>query len=219
MVYFFLLLERKIRDDQSIYTNLIASEEALKEQSDLEAYDGITAEKYYQYKTAVAGLTRKAAKLAAINGLDLLDEEKDALYFANGWAESKLSEAPWRSNSSYVEMPVLGNSGTTMPVLSRKHTSELEMPVLGKATYSGVEMPILGSRGSAGIQMPVLGERYEYYDAADNRPAPIIGQQYEYYGDGARPAPVIGEKHSPYFTDTVEQSSRHTPVIGEAYTW
>lgn len=140
----------------SIYTNLIASEEALKEQSDLEAYDGITAEKYYQYKTAVTGLTGKAAKLAAINGLDLLSEEKDALYFANGWAESKLSEAPWRTGGSYVEMPVLGNSGTTMPVLSRKRTSELEMPVLSKTTYSSVEMPVLSNRESSGVQMPVL---------------------------------------------------------------
>lgn len=141
----------------SIYTNLIASEEALKEQSDLEAYDGITAEKYYQYKTAVTGLTGKAAKLAAINGLDLLSEEKDALYFANGWAESKLNEAPWRTGSSYVEMPVLGSSGGTMPILSRKRTSELEMPVLSKAAYSNVEMPILSNRGSSDVQMPVLG--------------------------------------------------------------
>lgn len=137
----------------SIYTNLIASEEALKEQSDLEAYDGITAEKYYLYKTAVTGLTGKAAKLAAINALDLLSEEKDALYFANGWAESKLNEAPWRSGGSYVEMPVLGNSGITMPVLGRKRTSELEMPVLSKATYSGVKMPVL-SGGT--VKMPVL---------------------------------------------------------------
>lgn len=137
----------------SIYTNLIASEEALKEQSDLEAYDGITAEKYYQYKTAVTGLTGKAAKLAAINALDLLSEEKDALYFANGWAESKLNEAPWRSGGSYVEMPVLGNSGITMPVLGRKRTSELEMPVLSKATYSGVKMPVLGG---GTVKMPVL---------------------------------------------------------------
>lgn len=137
----------------SIYTNLIASEEALKEQSDLEAYDGITAEKYYQYKTVVTGLTGKAAKLAAINALDLLSEEKDALYFANGWAESKLNEAPWRSGGSYVEMPVLGNSGTTMPVLGRKRTSELEMPVLSKATYSGVKMPVLGG---GTVKMPVL---------------------------------------------------------------
>ena len=138
----------------SIYTNLIASEEALKEQSDLEAYDGITAEKYYQYKTAVTGLTGKAAKLAAINGLDLLSEEKDALYFANGWAESKLNEAPWRTGSSYVEMPVLGSSGTTMPVLGRATHNGVKMPVLGG---SGVTMPVLGSQRSSGVQMPVLG--------------------------------------------------------------
>ena len=138
----------------SIYTNLIASEEALKEQSDLEAYDGITAEKYYQYKTAVTGLTGKAAKLAAINALDLLSEEKDALYFANGWAESKLNEAPWRSGSSYVEMPVLGGSGVTMPVLGSRESSGVQMPVLGG---SGVTMPVLGNQGSSGVQMPVLG--------------------------------------------------------------
>ena len=132
----------------SIYTNLIASEEALKEQSDLEAYDGITAEKYYQYKTAVTGLTGKAAKLAAINSLDLLDEEKDALYFANGWAESKLNEAPWRSGNSYVEMPVLGRSGVTMPVLGNRGDSGVQMPVLGGT----VKMPVLGGT----VKMPVL---------------------------------------------------------------
>ena len=86
----------------------------------------------------------------------MLSEEKDAFYFANGWAESKLSEAPWRTGGSYVEMPVLGNSGTTMPVLSRKRTSELEMPVLSKTTYSSVEMPVLSNRESSGVQMPVL---------------------------------------------------------------
>lgn len=150
--------ELTLSQKTSIYTNLIASEEALKEQSDLEAYDGITAEKYYRYKTAVTGLTGKAAKLAAINALDLLSEEKDALYFANGWAESKLNEAPWRSGSSYVEMPVLGNSGTTMPVLSRKRTSELEMPVLSKATYNSVEMPVLSKTTYSGEKMPVLSK-------------------------------------------------------------
>ena len=139
----------------SIYTNLIASEEALKEQSDLEAYDGITAEKYYQYKTAVTGLTGKAAKMAAINALDLLSEEKDALYFANGWAESKLNEAPWRSGrSAGVSMPVLGGSGVTMPVLGSRESSGVQMPVLGG---SGVTMPVLGNQGSSGVQMPVLG--------------------------------------------------------------
>ena len=138
----------------SIYTNLIASEEALKEQSDLEAYDGITAEKYYQYKTAVAGLTGKAAKLAAINALDLLSEEKDALYFANGWAESKLNEAPWRSGSSYVEMPVL-NSNVEKPVMGRPRSSELSKPVMG--SYTGnVEKPVMRGGNYSSVEKPVM---------------------------------------------------------------
>ena len=151
----------------SIYTNLIASEEALKEQSDLEAYDGITAEKYYLYKTAVTGLTGKAAKLAAINALDLLSEEKDALYFANGWAESKLSEAPWRSGSSYVEMPVL-NSNVEKPVMGRPRSSELSKPVMGSYTgnvgkpvmrggnYSSVEKPVMRGGNYSGVEKPVM---------------------------------------------------------------
>lgn len=90
----------------SIYTKLIASEEALKEQSDLEAYDGISAEKYYRYKAAAAGLTKKAEKLAAINKLPLSNAEKDALYYSEGWAESKIYEAPWNSGGD-LRMPRL----------------------------------------------------------------------------------------------------------------
>lgn len=90
----------------SIYTNLVASEEALKEQSDLEAYDGISAEKYYQYKTATSGLTKKAEKMAAINKLPLSNAEKDALYYSEGWAESKIYEAPWHSSRG-LRMPRL----------------------------------------------------------------------------------------------------------------
>ena len=152
------------------------------EQMELEAGAGITLEQYYTYKLAASGSTKKAEKLDAINAADLTVEQKNAIYYAEGWAESKLREAPWYTG---------------------RRASKSAAPVLG-TTYRPA---------------PVLGERYEYYDAADNRPKPIIGQQYEYYGDGARPAPVIGEKYSPYFTDTVEQSSRPTPVIGEAYTW
>lgn len=125
----------------SIYTNLIASEEALKEQSDLEAYDGISAEKYYQYKTATSGLTKKAEKLAAIDKLPLSNAEKDALYYSEGWAESKIGEAPWRSGKSAgVSMPVLGGSGVTMPVLGSRGSSGVQVPVLGGGT---VKMPVL----------------------------------------------------------------------------
>lgn len=177
-----------------IYFADMASDKTLLTQAELEMSAGITPAQYYSYKAATSFMSKKAEKMEAIAAMDLTSEQKDALYYSEGWAESKIYEAPWRSG---------GYVGVSMPVLGSR----------------GVTMPVLGSRGSAGIQMPVLGERYEYYDAADNRPAPIIGQQYEYYGDGARPAPVIGEKHSPYFTDTVEQSSRPAPVIGEAYTW
>ena len=160
----------------------MASDSDVVEQMELEAGAGITLEQYYTYKLAASGSTKKAEKLDAINAADLTVEQKNAIYYAEGWAESKLREAPWYTG---------------------RRASKSAAPVLG-TTYRPA---------------PVLGERYEYYDAADNRPKPIIGQQYEYYGDGARPAPVIGEKYSPYFTDTVEQSSRPTPVIGEAYTW
>lgn len=177
-----------------IYFADMASDKTLLTQAELEMSAGITPTQYYSYKAATSSMRKKAEKMEAIAAMDLTSEQKDALYYSEGWAESKIYEAPWYSG---------GYGGVSMPVLDSR----------------GVTMPVLGSRGSAGIQMPVLGERYEYYDAADNRPAPIIGQQYEYYGDGAKPAPVIGEKHSPYFTDTVEQSSRPTPVIGEAYTW
>lgn len=177
-----------------IYFADMASDKTLLTQAELEMSAGITPTQYYSYKAATSSMSKKAEKMEAIAAMDLTSEQKDALYYSEGWAESKIYEAPWHFG---------GYGGVSMPVLDSR----------------GVTMPVLGSRGSAGIQMPVLGKRYEYYDAADNRPAPIIGQQYEYYGDGARPAPVIGEKHSPYFTDTVEQSSRPTPVIGEAYTW
>lgn len=165
-----------------IYFADMASDKTLLTQAELEMSAGITPTQYYSYKAATSSMSKKAEKLDAINAADLTVEQKNAIYYAEGWTESKLREAPWYTG---------------------RRASKLAAPVL-ETTYRPA---------------PVLGERYEYYDAADNRPAPIIGQQYEYYGDGARPAPVIGEKHSPYFTDTVEQSSRSTPVIGEAYTW
>ena len=37
----------------------------------------------------------KNQKLDVIHNMDLTDEQKDVLYFANGWAKSKLKDAPW----------------------------------------------------------------------------------------------------------------------------
>lgn len=44
---------------------------------------------------AISG-SKKAKILAVIDAMDLTKAQKDALYYANGWAKSTLHEAPWR---------------------------------------------------------------------------------------------------------------------------
>jgi hypothetical protein len=39
--------------------------------------------------------SKKVGKMAVIDSLPISDEQKDALYFAEGWAASKIDEAPW----------------------------------------------------------------------------------------------------------------------------
>jgi hypothetical protein len=50
---------------------------------------------YYDYCTEVTGLSKKADKMEVIDSLPISPKQKDALYFSNGWAESRLDEAPW----------------------------------------------------------------------------------------------------------------------------
>ena len=75
-----------------------------------EALDaGLTLEEYAGYKDSVSGLTadkdadgnsisgsKKAKVVDAINSMDLSAAEKDWLYLLNGYAESGLSDTPWR---------------------------------------------------------------------------------------------------------------------------
>ena len=75
---------------------------------------GITAMQYYNYKAATSSMSKKAEKLEVIAAMDLTSEQKDALYYSEGW-ESKSRPCPGRSAG--VSMPVLGGSGVTMPVL------------------------------------------------------------------------------------------------------
>ncbi len=56
---------------------------------------GISLEAYDLYRKKSEGLNRKEDLLEVIDSLPLTDKQKDALYYMNGWAESKLSEAPW----------------------------------------------------------------------------------------------------------------------------
>lgn len=124
-----------------IYFADMASDKTLITQAELEMSAGITATQYYNYKAATSSMSKKAEKLEVIAAMDLTSEQKDALYYSEGWAESKIYEAPWRSGrSAGVSMPVLGSSGVTMPVLGSQGSSGVQMPVLGGGT---VEMPVL----------------------------------------------------------------------------
>lgn len=124
-----------------IYFADMASDKTLLTQAELEMSAGITATQYYNYKVATSSVSKKAEKLEVIAAMDLTSEQKDALYYSEGWAESKIYEAPWRSGrSAGVSMPVLGGSGVTMPVLGNQGSSGVQMPVLGGGT---VKMPVL----------------------------------------------------------------------------
>ena len=60
---------------------------------------GISAEVYERYIVGtkwIEGEGTKARKMAVIDSLPLTNAQKDALYFAEGWAKSTLHEAPWR---------------------------------------------------------------------------------------------------------------------------
>ena len=83
-----------------IYFADMASDKVLETQAQLEISGGITAEQFYQYKVASSGMTKKAEKMWAINSLDLTSAQKDAIYYAEGWAQSTIGQAPWRGGYS-----------------------------------------------------------------------------------------------------------------------
>ena len=62
------------------------------------AYSGLDIVVYMEYRNTVSTITgegKKDRRLAVINSLPITIAQKDALYFAEGWAESNLYEAPW----------------------------------------------------------------------------------------------------------------------------
>ena len=62
------------------------------------AHSGISINDYITYRNKVKDITgedKKARRMKVINSLPITNAQKDALYYAEGWAESKLYEAPW----------------------------------------------------------------------------------------------------------------------------
>ena len=149
-----------LRQKAKMYNNLIASEETLRKQSELKAFDGITAENYYLYKAATLGLTVKAAKLLAIDSLNLTAAQKDALYYSEGWAESKLHEAPWHGGQiAAVRMPVVKTTGGA-PVFVRVAQSAptVQMPVVRTTAKAPVYVRVTQNAPKAVrvVKMPVV---------------------------------------------------------------
>ena len=62
------------------------------------AASGLSMNEFISYKNKVKGITgedKKARRMAVIDSLPISNAQKDALYYAEGWAASKLYEAPW----------------------------------------------------------------------------------------------------------------------------
>ena len=91
------------------YPDYDLSESAVTDYYEYAKPAGIGAAVYYEYYTkasqcesdldkngnAISG-SKKAKILAIIDSMKLTKAQKDALYYANGWAKSTISEAPWR---------------------------------------------------------------------------------------------------------------------------
>lgn len=60
---------------------------------------GISIEVFVDYRNQVKSITgegKKERRMAVINSMPISIAQKDALYYAEGWAASRLYEAPWR---------------------------------------------------------------------------------------------------------------------------
>lgn len=59
---------------------------------------GISVQTFMDYREQVSGMTgegKKERRMTVIDSLPLSDVQKDALYYAEGWAQSRIGEAPW----------------------------------------------------------------------------------------------------------------------------
>lgn len=59
---------------------------------------GMSIETYVSYRDQVKGITgtgKKEGRMAVIGSLPISDAQKDALYYSEGWAKSRIYEAPW----------------------------------------------------------------------------------------------------------------------------
>ena len=139
-----------------IYFADMASDKTLETQAQLEISSGITAEQFYQYKVASSGMTKKAEKMQAINSLDLTSAQKDAIYYAEGWAQSTIGQAPWRSGYGGYTGGSSASGGSGNAARGSSYLRYL-------AARDGIEL-----QGTTGIGNAARGRSYLRYLAEKN---------------------------------------------------
>lgn len=80
------------------YPEAFADEAWIDEYYEEVESSGISLKVFVDYRNKVKGITgdgKKEKRMAVIHSLPITSEQKDALYLAEGWAATKLYEAPW----------------------------------------------------------------------------------------------------------------------------
>lgn len=123
---------------------------------------GISPEKFLEFKRATDGLSadqvngktvsgsKKAKVLATIDAMEITDSQKTALYYAAGYKESTLSDAPWISGKS------VGRSREEALKLLRGANSQPQDITMPKLTDENGEVWNPFAKKSSDITMPRL---------------------------------------------------------------
>lgn len=80
---------------QNQYPSFEMSEAKVSKYYEMLEPSGISAEQYWSYLQSLPEDPKKEDILEVIHSMKLTREQKDALYLAEGYAESKLKDAPW----------------------------------------------------------------------------------------------------------------------------
>lgn len=150
-----LIAKSKLTEEQkaALYKNTVAGDEDLEKMESLARAD-ISDVQYFQYKTAVSGLTTREEKLNAINTLDLTNSQKNALYYLNSYAQSTNGKAPWNQGMTEEQ------SASRLEYLASLPDDDDDTPkwqksldsYLGKSgTASGYESALAALRRKRGI--------------------------------------------------------------------
>lgn len=133
--------EAVISDKSLSESEQMSALESMMEDTEFEKLEaayaaGVTPGQYVEFKRATEGLvadkvngktvpgSKKQKVMAAINGMQITNSKKTALYYAAGYKESTLDDAPWYG------MPETVQTGRAWDDIMPRLSGEVEMPRL-----------------------------------------------------------------------------------------